>query len=784
MKLAYQSLHSKGPTEWESSNMFLGGGTLNYMEFSIATLLSHVSPDRLVAPKVLEKKLGCETTASVQQLEIALDVLEKIGIVAKEKGKYRRELPEGIIEAKLRCSSKGFCFAIQDEEGAEDIYIRETHLSNAWNGDRVLVQVIKEGTRRRSPEGAVKLILERANPAILARVKKSDAGDYRAVPLDDRLLFEVTLNANGSQDIDSSLDRLAHIQVLRHAIGQEPPIGKIERVLGTTPESASDLDIVSCKHDLKLSFSSDLLATSSLSRALPNTLAEHRIDLTHIPTIAVAEANCPLDSSLSLESSTDGTWRLGIHIADVASYIEADDKIDREAKKRCTSVYLGETIISLFPPAVEELCGFLPEQDRLAISVLLLVNAQGELVEFTIQPTKIRVDHYLSPDRVAEILAGNPGDLPQSAIEMVQTIWNNIAPTFRNQRHARGGLDLKLIQKQAPFGDEGRLGAIFMDDVTSLLSEVMVMANYAIALHLQALQIPGIYAVQHSPDLLEVNDLVKLGINLGLKFDGDTEGSVNVSDLQKLSQQFDDSPVPQVLNYLFKSMLKTSIYSSKPGAHFGLAIENGYTHAVSPLRRYPDLIVQRIIHELFTSGRDRKTSRAKEIVNLGSSTCHGQITWNVFTPTVQQEIETVIAGSLAHLNDRTKIAQEAENDLQGLQKAERMRARTGEIFQGLITGVQSYGFFVEIEDSLVEGLVHVSSLKDDWYEFRPRYACLVGRKNRVSYRLGDRVEVQVKSVDYYRQQIDLVTVASAMLEAQAQEQEPPTDIETIEQEDE
>jgi ribonuclease R len=751
--------------------MFLGGGTLNYMEFSIATLLSHVSPDKFVATKLLEKKLGCETPTSLQQLEIALDVLEKIGIVAKERGKYRRELPEGVIEAKLRCSSKGFCFAIQDEEGAEDIYIRETHLSNAWNGDRVLVQVIKEGTRRRSPEGAVKLILERANPAILARVKKSDAGEYQAVPLDDRLLFEVNLTNNGQEELESSVDRLAHIQVLRHAIGQEPPIGIVDRVLGPDPESASDLDIVSCKHDLRLSFAPGVEAAAiNLPKSLPNTLTEQRIDLTHLTTIAVAEANCPLDSSLTLESPTDGTWRLGVHIADVASYIEADDKIDREAKKRCTTVYLGETIVSMFPPGVEQLCGFVPDQERLAISVFLSVNAQGELVEFTLQPSKIRLDYYLSPDRVADILAENPGDLPHNAIEIVQTIWRSIAPTFRNQRHARGGLDINLIQKQAPFADEGRLGAIFVDDVTSLLSEVMVMANYAIALHLQALQIPGIYAVQHSPDLLEVNDTIKLGINLGLKFDGDADTTISVSDLQKLSQQFGNSPVPQVLNYLFKSILKTTIYSSQPGAHFGLAIENGYTHAVSPLRRYPDLIVQRIIHELFTSGRDRKTSRAKEIVNLGSSSCHGQVSWNVFTPTVQQEIEALISGSLAHLNDRTKIAQEAENDLEGLQKAERMRALTGEIFQGLITGVQSYGFFVEIEDSLVEGLVHVSSLKDDWYEFRPRYACLVGRKNRVSYRLGDRVEVQVKSVDYYRQQIDLVTVASAMLEAQEQEQ--------------
>jgi ribonuclease R len=293
---------------------------------------------------------------------------------------------------------------------------------------------------------------------------------------------------------------------------------------------------------------------------------------------------------------------------------------------------------------------------------------------------------------------------------------------------------------------------------------VMVMANYAVAVHLQALQVPGIYAVQHNPELVEVNDLIKLAINLGLNFEGEAETEISVADLQRLSQQFAGSPVPQVLNYLFKSLLKTTVYSTKPGTHFGLAIENGYTHCISPLHRYPDILVQRVLHEVFINGRDRKTTRAKEMVDLGSSSCHGQITWNVLTPTIQQELETQIAGSIAHLNDRTKIAQDAENDLAGLQKAEKMKARTGEIFQGLITGVQSYGFFVEIEDSLVEGLVHVSSLKDDWYEFRPRYACLVGRKNRTSYRLGDRVEVQVKSVDYYRQQIDLVTVTSVMSE--------------------
>ncbi len=766
-------------------NMFLGGGKLNYMEFSIAKLLSHVSPDKLITPKLLEKKLGCETPSSVEQLDLALDLLAKIGILAKEKGKFRRELTELIVEAKLRCSSKGFCFAIQDEESADDIYIRESHLSNAWNGDRVLIEVIKEGTRRRSPEGAVKLILERANPSVLARVKRLETGDYRAIPLDDRLLFEVEVSPNGTipgtngqqhVNLDDILDHLVHVDVLRHAIGQDLPMGKVARVLGTTAESAADLDIVTCKHDLHQTFPPAVeIAGEKIATGLKDPLAEQRVNLTQLPTIAVSEEVGAIDSALTIEYLDGEIWRLGVHIADVASYITADDRIDRDARKRGTAVYLGEQTIPLLPAAVGQICGFIPGAERLAISVFLSLNSLGELIEFNIQPSRIQLDWLLDPTQIQAVLAGEPTEIDPQAIEIIKPIWETIAPAFRAQRRSRGGLEVDLLQKQAPFADEGRLGVIFLDDPQSLLTDVMVMANYAVAVHLQALQVPGIYAVQHHPELVEVNDTIKLAINLGLNFEGEVETEISVADLQRLSQQFAQSPVPQVLNYLFKSLLKTTVYSSKPATHFGLAIENGYTHCVSPLRRYPDILVQRVLHEVFANGRDRKTSRAKEIVNLGSSSCHGQITWNVLTPTVQQELEAQIAGSIAHLNDRTKIAQDAENDLAGLQKAEKMKARTGEIFQGLITGVQSYGFFVEIEDSLVEGLVHVSSLKDDWYEFRPRYACLVGRKNRTSYRLGDRVEVQVKSVDYYRQQIDLVTVTSMLSEAAANSEDLPTE---------
>jgi ribonuclease R len=736
------------------------------MNFSIATLLSHFSDDKFVAPKLLEKKLGCEQEEDVQQLGIALDVLDKIGVLAKDKGKYRRLTEEDVVEAKLRCSSKGFCFAIQDREGAEDIYIRETHLGNAWNGDRVLVKVMKEGTRRRSPEGTVKLILERANPSVLARLKQTEAGQFRAQPLDDRLLCELDVVV-ADEDLSGLVDNLVQVEVLRHQIGQETALCSVSKVLGPSAEDAAEIDIVCCKHDLRPSFTDEAIGMAlRLPMKVTSKMTKGREDLTALTTFALAEEEDRWENAFSLEENDDKTWRAILHIADVASYLEQDEYLDREARRRGTAVYLGDVFVPLIPPAMNLACALTSNAQRLAISIALNVDAEGLVTSFDIRPSLVKVDHHLTYDKIEEAVAGKLKGLPKNAANKLRELLQTVAPALRQQRQQQGGLSISLLECQTRFADEGRLGVVFTDSIQSLIAEITIAANKAIAAHLQALGVPGIYSVQYQPEQMEISDLRRLVQNLGLlpePAEGEEASSI---DLHQISQVFSQSDAPRVLNYILKSMLKTSVYSSQPGQHFGLGIADGYLQIASPLGRYADILNQRVLHAVFESGRDRKSTRSKEVVDLHNSSCHGQISWNVLTPSVQQELSAQIVGAISHLNDRQKVSQDAENDLQGLHKAEDMKSRIGQVFQGLIVGVQSYGFFVEIEDFLVEGLVHVSSLKDDWYEFRPRYACLVGRKNRTTYRLGDRVEVEIKNVDYYRQQIDLVTVAN---EAEAQE---------------
>ena len=735
------------------------------MHFSIATLLNQFVDNKLVAGKVLEKKLNCQDEDSIKKLQIALDALVHIGVLTKELGKYRRVHDEDVVKAKLRCSSKGFCFALQNLEDEDDIYVRESHLSNAWNGDRVLVKIIKDGSRRRSPEGEVKLILERANPSLLATVKYEEES-YRAVPLDDRLLFELELKENG-QNLADSVNHLVHVTVSRYPIGENLPIGKVSRVLGSDAEAAADTDIVCCKHDLPQSFPEEVIAAA---KKLPQTIQEQeRRDLRSLLTLMIEPENpggegIPFrENAFSLEKVGTQQWQLGIHIGDIAELVEPGSPLDLEAQKRGTAIYLGDKVLSLFPEEFISRCSLVAGKDSLSISILITIDEKGQVIEFEIVPSIINVDHHLTYQQVQSLL-GNQEYVEQEiigAVDTLEQLFFTLSPLVKAQRLQRGGFEITLPPSCfAPYKDEGRLGAIVVSSsipVQSLLTELVVLAGKVVADHLIALGLPGIYCTQPEPDYDQLEDLLKLGNNLGLDLELESDLEVTSHDYQNFSQQFSKSSGAQILHYLLLNSLKPVKYTSHPGSHFGLAYSNGYTHCVNPGQRYVDLLVQRVLKTLFASGRDRRHNRAKNGVNLGSSTCHGRINWNVLPPQLQTNLETDLSAVIAHLNDRDKVADDGEKDLEGLKKAEKMKERTGEIFSGLITGVQSYGFFVEIEDMLVEGLVHVSSLKDDWYEYRARHSCLVGRKNRIAYRLGDEVQVEVKSVDYYRQQIDLVT---------------------------
>jgi len=740
------------------------------MEFSITQLLDNFSDDKLVTPKAIEKKLGIsDDNKSVRKLQVALDALEKIGILEKDKGRYRRIQEEGLVEGRLRCSSKGFCFAIQDVEGTEDIYVRESRLSNAWNGDRVLVRVTKDGVRRRSPEGEVRLILERSNPTLLSTVKYTD-GSYRAVPLDDRLLFEVELVPDDeTPDLSVADGKLVHLEMVRFSLGNHLPLGRILQVLGDDAESTNDIDLVCCKHNLPRRFSAKALtAAASLPRGVRKADLKHRLDLRKTLTVRIGNA-----AAISITQNETG-WDLGVHIPDVATYVTAGSPLDLEAHKRLRSFFLGDTVLPMLPEM-----NVFNQPEYLAMSVLMKLDHEGNMLSFEIQPSAILVRANLSYQRAQQILDGKVAvdeDAPSQEIDTeVEELVHLIAKVGSLLQERSNAIRLVLPQIPSQEADEGVRGLTIIPltlAISGTVTEVMILANKAIASHLQFLAIPAIYVRQVPPDQGKVDDWIKLLESMGISSQLETPEQIQVADLHGILQQInqlEQEATRDILKYLLLSMFKPNEYVMAASLHFGLGLlEHPYVHGIFPQHHYGDLLIQRTLHTVFEEGRDRRSIRIKDGVNLRSSSAHGQVNWSVLPPETERQLIEDLEAVLPKLNQSDALYHRAISDLDGLRKAEFMRSHTGGNFYGIITSVQSYGFFVEIESLLVEGLVHVSSLKDDWYEFplingkgRARASTLlVGRRSGRQYCLGDRVEVQVKGVDYYRQQIDLVAVVT------------------------
>jgi ribonuclease R len=740
------------------------------MEFSISQLLDNLSDLKFVAPKVIEKKLGVGDDTSIRKLQVALDALERVGILEKDKGRYRRVAEDGLVEGRLRCSSKGFCFAIQDVEGAEDIYIRESKLSTAWNGDRVLVKVTKDGMRRRSPEGEVRLIVERSNPTLLAKVKTTGAS-YRAVPLDDRLLFEIEIVPDKQfPDLSVAVNKLIHLEMLRFPLGSHLPIGKIAQILGDDAESTADVDLVCCKHNLPRKFSSQVLtAANSLPKAVRKVDLKKRLDLRQSVTVAIGNA-----PAISLEPTQAGGWNLGVHIPDFSSYIAVGSVLDETARLRVRTSFLDDTVIPMLPEL-----GVLQQPEHLTMSVLFKLDSNGILTEFEIYPSVISTHASLSYAEAQEILDDRSQKVSTKGKNSeIADLLSNIAQlgTLLLQQRP-GSFHITLPNASMHEPDEGILSVPIVPEtayIYGMVSEIAILANRAIATHLVALGVPALFRTQPTPELNKVTDWLKLCVSMGVSAGLAEAERLQPQDFQNFLAQvkhLEPQTSRDILKYLLMSLLKIGEYSLQPGYHFGLALapESPYIHAIAPQHRYVDLLIQRLLHLVFHEGRDRRNTRSKESVDLHSSSCHGQISWSVLPPDRERQVISELELILPKLNQQDSLVHKAKTDLDGLRKAEFMQARTGQNFFGIITGVQSYGFFVEIESLLVEGLVHVSSLKDDWYEFpqvngrskggRPP-TVLVGRRSERQYSLGDRIEVQVKSVDYYRQQIDLVALAS------------------------
>lgn len=674
------------------------------MQFSVQDLLDLLSPERSVAPKVLQQKLAIEQAEAGEQLQLALDALEKVNLVEKTQGRYRLVFNDEIIAGRLRCSSKGFCFVTPDGPESEEIFVVEGGLKNAWNGDRVLVRLLKKASRRRKPEGEVVLVTERANSTLVGRLAVDDKL-LMVLPLDDRLgnLLELV----EAPKAELAADQIVEVQIVRYPLGRRPAKSRLLRVLGSANDPTVDLDLVASRYHLQFGFDPALVAVAAEAAALPPD-STGREDLRSLPLVCFAETG--RDFALSLVREDTG-WQLGLHTSDIAAFVAAGSPIDLEGYRRAFAAQLRGQPLPLWPAALGERAALLPGVDRESWSVIVTLDAQAQVRTYRWTRSLVQVRTQL--DGLAE-------DHRQVAAALTA---QGVAP---------------LAAPNSP--------QIFVELLESLVGQ-----------HLAHLHLKGPFAWQAAPEGTEVLDWLRLGRACGLEVpEAEAPLELDGQHYRRWLEAAAAHPSGPTLVELLRATLPAAQLSAEPQPYF----ERNSTAVAPwarPLQRYADLLIQRLLVQVLTEGRDRKTPRSKVSVDLRASSCQGLIDWPVLKPKQQKDWEEAIPGWIAHLNTRSQQIRQALADLEGFERIGRLSTE-GEPLRGLITGVQSYGFFVAVEEPFVEGLVHVSGLKDDWYTYQAREPALVGRRSRRRFQIGDLVKVKVKGIDYYRQQVDLMVV--------------------------
>ena len=759
------------------------------MKFTVADLLDQLSAETPTETGTLAKSLKLSNKADKQSLELSLAALTRLGVVINQEDGLLRGKDEHLIKARLRCSSKGFCFAIRDD-GGDDIYIRDHQLNHAWNGDRVLVRITREGGRRRSPEGGVQCILERSTRTLLGQVERQDE-QLLAIPLDDRLLTTIQLPDQDEEHIQQDPPTsVVEIRIDRYPVAQCSAEGHVARPLPLNGGPSADRDLLLTKAGLH-----ERPAAPRASSKTPSV--KKRVDLSDQPALLMRSwsvQDAPALPAVHVIPHAGGS-RLWVHVPSVAERIGAGNTLDLWLRDRAEAICLGEIWQPLLNPTLSKACRFNVDETAEAISVRLDISADGDITDWDFALTTIRAVACVSPEQLKALAERKPRarTIPsvlkpiKDHLNQLETIQFCVRCLMERERQ-QGAIQLNLkppfiealgdLVWADPTGLRHRWSdATDLTDPQSLLQPLLRAAHRAWGRHATALQLPGIQLIECEPDGALLTDVAKTAVALDLPLELDEEGSPPASELmaaftdakqrrvleQQLSNALPDRSFGIMSPHIDSSESISDDQDSKDLRNLDSepTLLNG-----TPLLpwtcasvRYLDLANQQVLVSLLQDGKDRPTVRHKQRLSLGRKDCQTELTWPLFTASQDEKLQTLISDRfIQRLNSRCRQVQDLERDLLAMAQARSAEPWVNTEIDGEISGVQSYGFFVEVGPSIVEGLVHVSSLNDDWYEYRSRQNRLVGRKNRRVYQLGDKVRVRVIKVDVLRNQIDLEVI--------------------------
>ncbi|WP_338471849.1 ribonuclease R [Niallia sp. XMNu-256] len=699
--------------------------------------LLHYMKDEAYKPltvQELEQALGVEDSSTFKDFVKALVQMEEKGLVVRTRSN-RYGLPEkmNLIRGKLTGHAKGFAFVIPEEKGLDDIFIPPNEMNNALHGDTVLARVSSETSGQRR-EGTIVRILERGIQTIVGTYTESKNFGF-VIPDEKKFAGDIFIpKAAKSGAVEG---HKVVVKLTTYPEGRMSAEGEVIQILGHKNDPGVDILSIIHKHGLPGDFPEEVMQQANeTADSIDESELKNRRDLRNetIVTIDGADAK-DLDDAVTVSKLENGNYKLGVHIADVSYYVTENSPIDREAAERGTSVYLVDRVIPMIPHRLSNgICSLNPKVDRLTLSCEMEIDSDGVVVKHDIFQSVIKTTERMTYSDVNKILVDQDEELIkkyESLVPMFQ-LMHELAKILNAKRQHRGAIDFDFKEAKVLVDEDGKPSDVVIRERSvgeRLIEEFMLAANETIAEHFHWMEVPFIYRIHEDPKEDKLRRFFEFITNFGYIVRG-TANSVHPRALQEIIEEVQGKPEEMVISTVMLRSMQQAKYDPESLGHFGLSTEF-YTHFTSPIRRYPDLIVHRLIRTYLIEEKIDPATREK---------------WGILLPDIAE-----------HSSKMERRAVDAERETDELKKAEYMEDKIGEEYDGIISSVTNFGLFVELPNT-IEGLVHVSYMTDDYYRYDERHFAMIGERTGNVFRIGDEITVRVINVNKDEHSIDFEIV--------------------------
>jgi ribonuclease R len=657
-----------------------------------------------------------------------LESLEKEGILIRNnKDKYGLIKSDYLVVGTLQGNEKGFGFVIPKDKGREDIFIPAENMNSAMHGDTVVANLLKRQDAGRRQEGEIVRILDRENTTVIGTFE--DNGNFGfLIPDEHKLSYDIFIpkaQTNGAKDRQKVV-----VEITRWPELRRNPEGKVVEIIGYLSEKGTDILSIVKQFKFPTEFPTKVQQfAENVPLFLTDKDIEGRTDLRDMVTFTIDGADAKdFDDAVSIEILPNGNYKLGVHIADVGHYVKYNAPIDKEAYLRGNSVYLLDRVIPMLPHELSNgICSLNPNQDRLTLSVFMEIDKKGNVIDHKILEAVINSKKRCIYDDVSDFLENDDERAKEKLSSILTELkqMEELMHILNEKRQRRGSIDFDFPETYIELDENGKPIDVRKYDrriANRLIEEFMLVCNETIAEEFHWAEVPFLYRIHEDPNPEKLAEFSKFIHNFGYALKGQ---EIHPKELQMLTHEIKGKREESVISTLLLRSMKKAVYSPASEGHFGLAAKF-YCHFTSPIRRYPDLVIHRIIKD-YLKGRlngDR-----------------------------QAQLERILPEIADHTSMTERRAEEAEREVDDLKKAQYMAERIGEEFDGIVSSVTNFGLFVQLENT-IEGLVHFNSMDDDFYRFDEENYYIIGERTNRIYRLGDAVRIEVIGADVGKRNID------------------------------